>query len=72
MTCNNEIRFYLEKEAVEPFFDSYNQEMFVCHAIIDKARYLNEKPVTLVINKEILVRILKSHIENIKHILGDE
>jgi len=71
-SCRNEVRFFLEKEAIDPFFDDYNQEMFVAHAIIDKVRYFNGKPVMLIINKEILVRILKSHIENIKKTLGAE
>ena len=69
---NNELRFFLEDEALDPFMDSFNQEMFVLHAIIDKTRYMNGKPVTVTLNKELLMRMVKSHIKNIKEILGEK
>jgi hypothetical protein len=60
----NEITLILEDE--DPFMDSYAQELFACHAIIDRLKILQENVASLTINKELLIRILYSHIHAIR------
>ena len=53
----------------DPFLDSYQQEVFACHEIIDKLRLKNGSPVTITFQKEFLLKIVRSHIAQVRIIV---
>lgn len=57
---NNRLRF--EEVQGDAFFDGYDQEIFVCHAIIDKLRVCNGETVTVTFDKKFLDKLVHSHI----------
>lgn len=62
------VNFDMNFEESDPFLDSYNQEIFVCHDILDKVRYLKSDVVTLTLTKDFLVKIIHSHIHHIRKV----
>ena len=52
----------------DPFFDNYSQEIFVCHDIIDSLRVIEDKNVTVTIEKEFLQKMLYSYIHKIRNL----
>ena len=53
----------------DPFFDSYEQEVFLCHDIIDKMKVGDDNLITVTINKVFLKKVLYSHINIIRKIV---
>lgn len=47
---------------IDSFMDSYEQEIFVCHDIIDKMRISSANNVTVTFEKRFLDKIIHSHI----------
>lgn len=58
--------FFQEIDFPDPFLDSFSQETFVCHAILDKANVCPANSVTLEINKDFLKKLVNSHLLYIK------
>ena len=54
------------KNLPDPFFDSYKEEMFACHDIIEVVNNEVNENIHIVINKEFLRKLVKSHICFIK------
>lgn len=50
----------------DPFFDSYLEEMLACHDIIEVVNNELSENVNLIINKDFMRKIVKSHINFIK------
>lgn len=50
----------------DPFLDSYAQELFACHAIIDKMKMCGKSYCTVTFDNKFLTRILKSYILTIR------
>lgn len=46
----------------DSFLDSYEQELLVCHAIIDKMHIIPSDHITVTFDKNFLHKILRSHI----------
>jgi len=52
----------------DPFLDNYSQELFACHAIIDKIRVTTDNKITVTFDKEFLQKMLYSYIHAIRNI----
>ena len=52
----------------DSFVDSYAQELFACHDIIDRVRVCTGEFVTVTFNKKFLEQIIHSHIVQIRKI----
>jgi hypothetical protein len=50
----------------DPFLDSYSQQMFVCHAIIDRVKMSSTKSVIVIIDRKFLETIIHSHLNHIR------
>ena len=59
-TISNEPRF--GESVNDSFLDSYEQELVVCHAIIDKMHIIPSNHITVTFDKNFLHKILHSHI----------
>ena len=60
------IKMILQEQ--DPFFDNYSNEIFACHGMIDLLRVSPDNIVTVTLNKELLNRMLISHIHTIRKI----
>jgi hypothetical protein len=58
------IRMVIDND--DPFLDSYAQELFACHAMIDSMKVSPDNIVTVTLNKELFSRMLRSHIHAIR------
>ena len=56
-------------EDIDPFMDSYSNDLFACHAMIDSMKVSSDNTVTVTFSKEFLMRLTKSHIRFIRGIL---
>ena len=52
----------------DPFFDNYEQELFVCHDMIDKIRITADNKITVTLDKEFLQKMLYSYIHMIRNL----
>lgn len=55
----------------DPFFDSYEEESFTCHDIIDLIALHDRNYITLTFDKAFLRKILISHIRCVVGILNN-
>jgi hypothetical protein len=62
------IRIKMLVDTQDPFLDSYSQELFACHDILDKTRLIADNKVTITLNKEFLQKMLTSHIHQIRYL----
>ena len=52
----------------DPFIDSYVEEMYTCHDIIEMVNGVATRNVSITIDKEFLTKIVRSHIHMIKEL----
>lgn len=50
----------------DPFLDSYANDLFACHAMIDSMKVRPDNTVTVTFSKEFLTRMIRSHIHAIR------
>ena len=64
--CQNRRHDDIGRNLPDPFFDAYKEEMFACHDIINVVDNELSENVNIIINKDFLRKIVKSHILHIK------
>ena len=52
--------------AEDPFLDNYSQELFACHAIMDKIHLTEAANIKIIINRKLLESVLHTYILKIR------
>lgn len=59
-------KHYEARRIVDPFFDSYEDEMLTCCGILDEVDLTNKNSFTVKFDKNFLRAMVKSHMKNIR------